>query len=260
MLNCIEGLYAAVGSGSGAPSPSSSSVIFGDAALFAYYTFGTDSRLKDSSHASVDLVPSSSDAPTYVSDCRWPGAECSQLSSEADSSGGGQYFALPTFNLGKMSAEAGFSICAWFVFDSVRSGSRIFDMGNGEYSNNVFIARNGDTSTLYAEYWANDAERGSLESPNAIVQGVWRHACLVNVGKTWDLYDDGVQSVHATASFYLITVDLARNYIGRSNWNGDSLLQGKIDEFRMYTRALSSTEVANIFTYKGNIEYSDTRK
>jgi hypothetical protein len=251
LAQCHGGLYTAVGSGSGAPNTSFPSVIFGDAALFAHYTFGTDSRLKDSSHASGDLVPSSSAAPAYVSDCRWPGAECSQLSSEADSSGGGQYFSLPTFNLGRMSAEAGFSICTWFVFDSVRSWSRIFDMGNGEASNNVILGRFDGTSTLYAEYWANSADSRYFESPNAIVEGVWRHACLINKMRKWVLYDNGELSALDISNFDLVDVDLHSNHIGRNNWNVGSLLQGKIDEFRIYRRALSTKDVGTLFRFHG---------
>jgi hypothetical protein len=256
-LQCIPGLYVDMGA---VPSPNLPSVLLGDSALFAYYTFGTDSRLKDSSHASVDLVPSS-EAPTYVSDCRWPSAECSQLSSEADSSGGGQYFTLPTVNLGKMSAEAGFSICSWFMFDTVREGSRVFDMGNGEYNNNVFLAREGGSDRLYAEYWNWGSYQDSISSPNAIVEGVWRHACLVNQGRIWALYDDGVQTVHSTANFDLVNIDLSSNHIGRSSWGGDMLMQGKIDEFRMYSRALDMTEVSRIVSYKGR-KYTEiwTRK
>ena len=250
-LSCIEGMYLDISNSSENPIRSLPSVVFGDSALFAYYTFGTDSRLKDSSHASADLAPSSRVAPTYVSDCRWPGAECSQLSSEADSSGDGQFFTLPPVNLGAMSAKAGFSICTWFVFDTVRSASRIFDMGNGEYSNNVFLARNGESGTLYTEYWANNVDSSTLESPNAIREGIWRHVCIVNKGRKWMFYDDGELTTLDTARFDLVDVELASNFIGRSNWNGDLLLQGKIDEFRMYCKALEMTEIAEIFLYKG---------
>lgn len=37
------------------------------------------------------------------------------------------------------------------------------------------------------------------------------------------------------------------NYIGKSNWGGDSYFSGVIDEFRVYSRSLSSNEVYLIY-------------
>ncbi len=37
------------------------------------------------------------------------------------------------------------------------------------------------------------------------------------------------------------------NYIGKSNWGGDSLFEGYIDELRLYGRALSDREIYLIY-------------
>ena len=46
-------------------------------------------------------------------------------------------------------------------------------------------------------------------------------------------------------SFYLHLRGL-NNIVGRSNWSVDGYLDGLIDDFRIYNRALSATEVSNL--------------
>ena len=225
--------------------------------MFQHNTFAPSSRLRDSTLQSADLVvPDGADAPSYTTDCQWAGAECAVFSSDADSSGGGQYFKLPTVNLGQMSANQGFSICAWFVFDAAGWWSRVFDFGQGFAMNNLFLAQD-DLSKLYLRVYSGSAGVAKLSSPISYPLGAWRHACVVNQGRRWELYENGTLVAYIFSSIDLVPVDLTSNFIGRSNLEGDRLLRGKVDEFRMYNRALAGSEVANIFAYRG--EFSDTR-
>jgi hypothetical protein len=222
-----------------------------DPSLVELYTFSPISRLRDSTLASPDLtVPAL--APGFTSDCQWAGAECAIFSTVGVSSGGGQYLQLPTVNLGRMSAAAGFSICLWFVFDAVGSTERLFDIAVGESNNNVLLCRNGATTSL-ALFFGFPNNQQSLISPNPIVLGTWRHVCVVNRGRSWNLYDDGALAVSTTATSDLASVDLTSNFIGKSNWASDTLLRGKVDEFRMYNRSLSANEVSAVFAYRGTL-------
>jgi hypothetical protein len=59
------------------------------------------------------------------------------------------------------------------------------------------------------------------------------------------LYVDGVQ-VGTNTAVTLRPTDLGKtsnNYIGRSQFSADPYLDGDIDEFRVYSRALSSSEI-----------------
>jgi hypothetical protein len=224
--------------------------VSGDSSLFQLNTFGTSSRLRDSSLQSADLeVPAGAVAPTYTTKCQWAGAECAVFTSDGDSSGGGQFFKLPTVNLGRLSADRGFSICAWFVYDAIGSWSRIFDMGQGESSNNVLLAQDGSSNLNLT--WFSGSTLDQLYSPNSFSPGTWLHACAVNQGRRWELYENGALVASKVSAVDLVAVDLTSNYIGRSNWNGDRLLRGKVDEFRMYNRALAGSEVADLFDYRG---------
>ncbi len=141
-----------------------------------------------------------------------------------------------------MSASAGFSICTWFVFDATTYSARIFDFGAGRDNNNVVLFRIGSSNVLQLFYSC-----GYFNFPNAIINGQWRHVCVVNQGRSWSVYDDGVFAVSQTASCSLSNVLLTSNFIGRSNWHEQSLLIGRVDEFRIYQKALVYFEVADIY-------------
>ena len=202
---------------------------------------------------SPSLIPSSS-PPGYTADCAWPGAECAVFS-------GAEYFVLPPVNLGQLSASAGFSICTWFVLNSVVNFERVFDLGVGEADSNVFLSRRETTTELFLQYWSGRdqpssymyAMNGIINFPNPIVVGVWRHVCVVNQGRTWSMYDNGALSAASTASFSLPAVSLTSNYLARSNWVADqvSSMVGGLDDFRLFAKALSSNEVAAVFSNQG---------
>jgi hypothetical protein len=220
--------------------------------LIAYYTFVRNSPLLDMAYTLGNLEASGS--PSFVSDCPgpptfqpWPGSLCAKLTSTSDSSGGGQYFRVNSLNLGAMSASNGFSLCTWFVFDVTTPYARIFDFGVGESNNNVYLARMDMSPNLFFAYYSGSTMSESFTFPIPIVNGQWRHVCVVNKGKEWSFYDNGAFTASQTASFSLSNVVLTSNYIGRSNWNHDSVLIGRVDEFKIYRKMISSGDVASIY-------------
>jgi hypothetical protein len=59
---------------------------------------------------------------------------------------------------------------------------------------------------------------------------------------------DGVQ-VGASSAVTLRPADLGstlNNYVGRSQWSADPYLDGAIDEFRVYDRALAPSEIQTL--------------
>ena len=222
--------------------------------LFAHYAFTPTARLKDRSANAKDLLASQL-SPTYQSDCQWPGAECAVFSAQQLSSGTGQYFVMPSINPGLMSVTNGFSICTWLVYDAYDQYARIFDFGLGAENNNVLMALAGTSLSVYFNYRSGISTE-ILSSPNPIVIGTWRHVCVINSNKLWKWYDDGILSAELTANNLLQQTDLTSNFLGRSNWGQDAMFRGKLDEFRIYGKALTSQEVAAIYTYQGLLRLS----
>jgi hypothetical protein len=69
-------------------------------------------------------------------------------------------------------------------------------------------------------------------------------------GNTGTLYVNGTQ-VGQNTSMTLSPSSLGNttnNWIGRSQYAADPFLDGQIDEFRIYNRALSAAEVQALFT------------
>ncbi|MGG4147671.1 LamG-like jellyroll fold domain-containing protein, partial [Paenibacillus algorifonticola] len=77
----------------------------------------------------------------------------------------------------------------------------------------------------------------------------WKHVAVTLSGSTGILYIDGVQAATNTGMTFKPS-DLAPttsgNFIGKSEWAGDKYLKGQIDDFRIYNRVLSSSEIAGV--------------
>lgn len=92
---------------------------------------------------------------------------------------------------------------------------------------------------------------------NAASTQEWKEiAVVVEKGKT-TLYIDGVKAGEQ-ASSYLLSDILGSNsvfQIGKANWNSGEYFDGMIDEFKIYDRALTADEIANLnkenFTFDG---------
>jgi hypothetical protein len=75
----------------------------------------------------------------------------------------------------------------------------------------------------------------------ALPVGSWQHVAVARSGNTVTIYLNGasVGSGPVTATL----PNTANNFIGRSQYN-DPLFAGSLDDFRVYTRALSASEIA----------------
>ena len=208
-----------------------------NSSLVALYLFTPSTRLLDSSGNEMDMMASPV-PPTYQSDCLVYGDQCAVFDSHQWSSGTGNYFVLPSFNFGAMSQSDGFSICTWFTFDQFGSWSRIFDFSS------TLVLCQWETSTTLGYSWIDG---NYFLSPIPLQAGSWRHSCFVNRGYSWIMYENGRAAGGSTVSSLLSDSDLSQNFIGRSNYGTDSMLIGKVKDFRIYSKALSAGEVAEIY-------------
>jgi hypothetical protein len=136
-----------------------------------------------------------------------------------------------------------FTAIGWVYVRSYASWSRLFDFGNGAGEDNVIIAiTNGPTG-----YPVFNANGGNLPSSAQIPLNQWAQLAATQSGTTQTLYLNGQQVAQQTGG---PENNVARtlNYIGRSNWNGDAYLDGRINTLRMYNRALSSAEITEDYT------------
>jgi hypothetical protein len=149
---------------------------------------------------------------------------------------------------------------------TTQNWERIFDFGNGANSNNFLylVARAGSPATNPVQFVISTkghspASGQTLTSPAVLTPNVWHHiAVVLPAGATYTgtLYIDGT-AVATNTAMTLHASDVgatSNNYLGRSQFNGaasgDPLFNGSLDDFRVYKRALSQQEIADLLAIR----------
>ena len=142
-----------------------------------------------------------------------------------------------------------FSIACWVNLNSLETWSRIYDFGGDTTIFMMLTPASGNTGYPYfcITLNGNDGEQG-LNGNSTMPTGSWQHIAVTKSGSTGIFYVNG-QEVNRNTGMTLNPADMGNttnNYIGRSQWSQDPYLNGEVDEFVVYNRALSATEVAGL--------------
>jgi beta-xylosidase len=113
----------------------------------------------------------------------------------------------------------------------------------------LFATGNAFRAGIASGNWST--EQVSASGHN-LARGGWKHIAYTQTGGTAVLYEDGVEVARNTG----VTITPASigggtttaNYLGKSNYTSDKLLNGRLRDFRLYDRALSESEVAELAT------------
>jgi hypothetical protein len=148
---------------------------------------------------------------------------------------------------GIVNTLSNFTIEAWVELNSTANWNRIFDFGNSTTTYMFLTPQNGSTSKLrFAITTGGGGGEQQINGLSALSAGVWSHVAVTLSGNTGILYVNGV-AVGTNSAMTLKPSSLgstANNYIGRSQYSADPYLNGVIDEFRIYSVALSASEIA----------------
>jgi Listeria-Bacteroides repeat domain (List_Bact_rpt)/Concanavalin A-like lectin/glucanases superfamily len=155
---------------------------------------------------------------------------------------------------------------------------RIFDFGNGDADNNIWVGVLGEPyapNALAIELWDGPTGKGRCISPDgALTPNVFAKFVITMDGSTCRMYKDGVQiqtrvgqcyssgtcsaaALGSTYNFLPNNVIRTQNYIGRSNWVTDDAFNGAIKYVRIYTSAISSADVT-VNSASHTLTYSTT--
>jgi fibronectin type 3 domain-containing protein len=157
-------------------------------------------------------------------------------------SGSSQYVALPA---GIVSNLNDFTISAWVKPASLDTWARVFDFGSGTPTSMMLTVKNGTNGKpRFAIKISNSAEQ-QIEAANPLATGTWTHIAVTLSGSTGTLYINGVASGTNTAMSFKPSGmgSTTQDYLGKSQYN-DPYFNGSIDDFRIYTRALSAGEIS----------------
>jgi hypothetical protein len=109
--------------------------------------------------------------------------------------------------------------------------------------------KNGSNSKLrFAILTPSSGGEQYFDGTAALPTGVWTHVAITLNGSVGTLYVNGTQ-VGQKTDFTVNPSSLGattQNYLGKSQFSADPYLNGGIDDFRIYSRALSSSEVATL--------------
>jgi hypothetical protein len=126
----------------------------------------------------------------------------------------------------------------------------IWGLGNSSGSSgNGYLFTTGDTyrTSIATGNWSTER---TVSAGRNLARDVWKTLTYTLSGGTAVLYEDGVEVARKTG----VTITPAQigggtttaNYLGRSLYSGDRYLKGQVRDFRLYDRALTASEVAEI--------------
>lgn len=136
--------------------------------------------------------------------------------------------------------SAGFTYTVWAYPTSAAFFSRLLDMGNGVGVDNLVLQRRLSTDNIEFDHY-NGANKGkSVTANGGVTLNEWQLFTVTVAGKTGSLYRDGALIATAAYTDTLPVIARRYNYIGKSNWPGNSFYMGKIDEPTLSRRARSA--------------------
>jgi hypothetical protein len=155
-------------------------------------------------------------------------------------SGNGQYVSLPA---GVLNGLTSFSVSTWINQSASPVWARVFDFGTGTTAYMFLTPNSGNTLRFSITTMGFNREQ-QVNAP-MVATGSWQQVALTLSGNTGVLYANGVE-VGRTTNMTLNPSSIApttQQWIGRSEFAPDPYFAGQIDNFRIYSRALSAAEV-----------------
>jgi len=213
--------------------------------LVAAYPFGSTgaSVLADVSGNNRTLSTSGSvsfNVPGPFSPTPSPAMASANNAMTAGLAGSGWYAipALPAMG-GTVTLEG------WVFPRSHASFAKLIDLGNGAGSDNlVLLASSGTSGKPRFTIFTGTANSIFLETTNAIPLNAWTHlAAVINSDRTAQIFVNGQLAASGTASSLPSNVARSSNFIGKSNWSQDPVLDATVADVRIWSTARTQDQI-----------------
>src|SRR3954452_4878905 len=167
-----------------------------------------------------------------------------KLGNAVKLSGSGDYVALPNGLTSSLTGD--YTVSTWVNLAARTTWSRVFDFGTGT-TRNMFLTVSSGTNPRFAITTGGGGAEQQLNGSAPLPLNQWVHLAVTVNETTGTLYVNGTPA-GTNSNMTLHPSDLGattQNWIGRSQY-GDPLLNGTVDDFQVYSRALSASEVADL--------------
>jgi hypothetical protein len=177
-----------------------------------------------------------------------------------------QYVSLPD---GLLSTTDDFTISAWVKLSTNPIWARVYDIGNGlpDPANRfMYLTLNGfapGTTTadgVHADSYGGTPTNESVVATYTFVPtNVWKHIAVTGSGGQRKLYIDGFPAATLENGPAIAPREMEpispQSWIGKSRFDTDSGFSGSIDEFRIYSRVLTASEIQDLAWPKMDYSY-----
>lgn len=173
-----------------------------------------------------------------------------KIGQAVDLDGTDDYIDLPD----AVGRTADLTIASWVNWDGGNNWQRLFDFGTGTYQY-LFLSPKSGSNTLRLAF--KDTINGKdveyqVNAPT-LATGQWVHLAAVMKGGYMTLYVNGKP---VGSAFDLqgnpAAFPATNNYIGKSQFN-DPLFNGRVDDFRVYGKALAGQEIWSLWGQSANL-------
>ncbi len=145
-----------------------------------------------------------------------------------------------------VSNTSDFTFAAWVYWRGGGDWQRIFDFGQGS-GNSILLTPRSSHGRM--QFWLqhNGYENATDVGP-ALPENTWSHVAVTISGNRVRLYLNGglVAEDYGYTNHEPWRISGSRNYLGKSQWSGDPLFNGLIDEVYVYHGAWDTGDIQRI--------------
>jgi len=157
-----------------------------------------------------------------------------------------EYFSIADSAQTGLDLTPPFSIAFWVNYDTSGSTDGTLGKGNSltQYSYQIY-RRSSSPYKMTIKLSANGTSATSFDSDSGIPAGSWNHVAVVVNGNTVNWYLNGTSNNAQPGSWTSALYNSSLPFVLGDRASGDgSRIDGKLDEVRIYNRALTAGEIS----------------